>query len=150
MRPLAILAEYDSLRSTVGAGLHVLPDGQDLHIWHGAVLGRGQGCRYTGGVFRFVVGIPPSYPAGGPGTLRPVVVFLDRPFHPLVDAATGVLCTDVAPAAAVAASVAASAGAPHSLVATLEFVRALVQAGGGVAVPPGPSARAPNPEAARL
>lgn len=67
-------------------GLYVLPDVLDLYIWHGLLIVR-EG-RYAGGAFRFVICAHPLYPADG---ARPLIVFLDKPYHPLVDPLTGAL-----------------------------------------------------------
>jgi hypothetical protein len=165
MKPLVIVAEYDALRPALGAGLYVLPDSADLRVWHGAVMGRGQQSRYAGGVFRFVIGIPPCYPADG-AVSRPVVVFIDRPFHPLVDPATGALALEARfpswappswapPAPAEGDRVGdldpAPAGSPAecTLASLAAYVRSLVQAQELPPIP-APGARLPNAEAARL
>lgn len=87
---LQIIADYEDLRPHLAGGLLVLPDTVDLHLWHGAVIVHSG--RYADGIFRFVVCIHPSYPAVD---ARPLVVLLDRPYHPLVDPDTGLLQLDV-------------------------------------------------------
>lgn len=83
---LQLLSDYEEMRSLMVYGLYVLPDVLDLYIWHGLLIVR-EG-RYAGGAFRFIVCAHPLYPADG---ARPLIVFLDKPYHPLVDALTGAL-----------------------------------------------------------
>jgi ubiquitin-protein ligase len=83
---LQILADYEELRPMLCFGLYVIPDTIDLYIWHGLIVLRDG--RYKGGKFRFILLVHPLYPADG---ARPVVVFLDKPYHPLVDSTSGIL-----------------------------------------------------------
>jgi len=85
--PLArVRSPADDMRRHMVDGLFVVPDTVDLYVWHG-LLAMSQG-RYRGGLFRFIVCIHPTHPADN---ARPLVAFLDRPYHPLVDAETGAL-----------------------------------------------------------
>lgn len=83
---LQLVSDYEEMRSLMVYGLYVLPDVLDLYIWHGLLIVR-EG-RYAGGAFRFVICAHPLYPADG---ARPLIVFLDKPYHPLVDPLTGAL-----------------------------------------------------------
>lgn len=84
--PFQILADYEELRPFLSFGLSIIPDSIDLYLWHGVLFVR-EG-RYRGGVFRFIIAAHPLYPSDG---ARPLVVFLDKPFHPLVDTRSGTL-----------------------------------------------------------
>lgn len=79
-----IVRDYDELELT--AGLYVLPDAVDLHLWHVCIFVRSG--PYAGGIFRAVLVVHPRYPAIG---ACPLFTFIDQPLHPLVDPATGVL-----------------------------------------------------------
>jgi ubiquitin-protein ligase len=83
---LQLVSDYEEMRSLMTYGLYVIPDSVDLSLWHGLINVR-EG-RYHGGSFRFIICAHPLYPADG---ARPLVVFLDKPYHPLVDSVTGAL-----------------------------------------------------------
>ena len=79
-----IVRDYDEVE--LSSGLYVFPDTVDFFIWHVCIFVNAG--PYSGGVFRAVLTVHPHYPAAG---ARPLFVFIDKPLHPLVDAATGAL-----------------------------------------------------------
>lgn len=79
-----IVRDYDEI--DLPPGLYVLPDPIDFFLWHVCIFV--QSGPYSSGVFRAALIAHPHYPAAG---ARPLLVFIDRPYHPLVDPDTGVL-----------------------------------------------------------
>lgn len=79
-----IVRDYDEVE--LSSGLYVFPDTVDFFIWHICIFVNAG--PYSSGVFRAVLTVHPHYPAAG---ARPLFVFVDKPLHPLVDAATGAL-----------------------------------------------------------
>ena len=65
-------------------GVYVLPAADSLRRWYGVIFIR-KG-HYRGGIFKFVLIIPPTYPDDGPK-----VHFLSEVFHPLIHPETGLL-----------------------------------------------------------
>ncbi|XP_031825340.1 protein crossbronx homolog [Nomia melanderi] len=82
-----ILSEYKMLCSQDLKGIYVIPSAQNSLLWFGVQFVR-QGV-YQGGIFRFTVTLPQSFPDGG----CPKVTFQTPIFHPLIDPASGELCT---------------------------------------------------------
>jgi ubiquitin-protein ligase len=108
-----IVRDYEDIRTHMTAGLYVIPDTRDIRVWHGCMIVRSG--RYSGGIFRFIICFHPAYPANGTAFISsvhvendsypqcfhaisigtagafPLCVFLDKPFHPLVDSVSGCL-----------------------------------------------------------
>ncbi|XP_033227659.1 protein crossbronx homolog isoform X2 [Belonocnema kinseyi] len=82
-----ILSEYNILRSQDLKGIYVIPSAQNPFLWFGVQFIR-QGV-YQGGVFRFTITLPSSFPEGG----CPTVNFQTKIFHPLINPDTGELNT---------------------------------------------------------
>ncbi|CAF0892907.1 unnamed protein product [Adineta ricciae] len=78
-------AEYNLLRKQFIPGIIVIPSGKSNLIWNGVhFISQGP---YEGGVFRFSIVIPNTFPDGD----CPRVLFLSSMFHPQVDPKTGEL-----------------------------------------------------------
>ncbi|KAL3897893.1 MAG: hypothetical protein SGCHY_003110 [Lobulomycetales sp.] len=80
-----LLIEYKNLSnpSHCPAGLYVMPLPDNLYLWHGTLfIHRGY---YKGGVYKFIIEIPQSYPDSAPK-----VTFITDMFHPLIDPKTRV------------------------------------------------------------
>nr|CAD7577255.1 unnamed protein product [Timema californicum] len=79
----SLIAEYNILQKQEIPGVYVIPSAQSSLLWFGVLFVR-QGL-YQGGVFRFNIHIPETFPDGG----CPHVAFQSRVFHPLVNEDTG-------------------------------------------------------------
>lgn len=84
-----VLEEYKLLAPHIPQGMVVAPSMESILEWHGVVFIRDGW--FNGGVFKFVMQIPPEYPNSPPS-----IFFFNKLFHPLVDAETGRL--DISPA----------------------------------------------------
>ena len=73
-----LMLEYKQLKTSAPSGVYVVPSFSHLRLWAGFIIVH-QGW-YKGGVFKFRVKIPQSYPDGGP----PIVQFLSKVYHPFV------------------------------------------------------------------
>ena len=82
LRDIRIHTEYSQLAASRIGGLYVLPDPEDYLTFHGVVFPRQ--AMYAGGVFKFKITLPPSYP-----TAPPTVTFLTPVFSPFVDSEVG-------------------------------------------------------------
>lgn len=82
LQEFAVLLEYERLQDLAPAGVYVTPSFDSALLWHGTIFVR-QGL-YRGGIFKFVLQFPPSYPEAPPG-----LSFTTPVFHPLVDLSTG-------------------------------------------------------------
>ncbi|XP_046413825.1 AKT-interacting protein-like [Neodiprion fabricii] len=82
-----ILSEYNMMQKQDLKRIYVIPSANDSFLWFGVFFVR-QGI-YQGGVFRFTITLPPTFPDGG----CPKVVFQPNVFHPLLKADTGELDT---------------------------------------------------------
>jgi len=80
-----LMGEYQLLQNQNINGVYVMPSARTPLVWFGVIFVR-QGL-YQGGVFRFCIIIPHSYPNGE----CPQVIFDQPPYHPLVDEKSGVL-----------------------------------------------------------
>ncbi|XP_012256483.1 AKT-interacting protein [Athalia rosae] len=83
-----IFSEYSMMQKQDLKGIYVIPSAQNSFLWFGVIFIR-QGL-YQGGVFRFTITLPQTFPDGG----TPKVIFQSKIFHPLVDAFTGELDTN--------------------------------------------------------
>ncbi|PSN40170.1 hypothetical protein C0J52_16355 [Blattella germanica] len=79
----SIISEYNMLRKQELPGIYVIPSAQSALVWFGVLFVR-QGI-YQGGIFRFTVHMPESFPDGG----CPKVVFQNKVFHPMIDPSNG-------------------------------------------------------------
>jgi ubiquitin-protein ligase len=71
-----LVRDYDELE--LSSGLYVFPDICDPLVWHVCFfVHSGPYC----GIYRAVLSVHPTYPAAG---ARPVLTFIEKPFHPLV------------------------------------------------------------------
>ncbi|XP_014214890.1 protein crossbronx homolog [Copidosoma floridanum] len=80
-----ILAEYNEMRNRDLRGIYVIPSAQNSFVWFGVQFIR-EGV-YQGGVFRFTITLPPSFPDGK----CPMVNFQTNVFHPMINYETGEL-----------------------------------------------------------
>ncbi|KAK0519760.1 hypothetical protein OC834_007272 [Tilletia horrida] len=82
-----VLAEIDFqlslVRSQCPEGVYLEPDASNPATWHGVIFVRGGGL-FDGGIFRFDLVFPPSFPK-----LAPQVYFPPTLLHPLIDPASG-------------------------------------------------------------
>ncbi|XP_067946336.1 AKT-interacting protein-like isoform X2 [Watersipora subatra] len=79
-----LMAEYDLLHKQKSlSGVYVIPSALTPLIWNGCMFIR-QGL-YQGGVYRFQLFVPDTYPDAG----CPLLIFDPPIFHPLIDPATG-------------------------------------------------------------
>lgn len=78
LRDIRIHTEYSALAAARIGGLYILPDPDDILLLHGVVFPRQSS--YAGGVFKFTITLPQTYPSGTPS-----VTFLTRVFSPLVN-----------------------------------------------------------------
>ena len=74
-----LLTEYRELQQHAPNGIYVLPSSSSLLRWDGVIFVR-QG-DYRGGIFRFIIDIPESYPDA-----RPNLKFVSKVFHPQISA----------------------------------------------------------------
>jgi len=81
----SLMSEYQLLIKQNLNGIYVLPSARNPLVWFGIIFIR-QGL-YQGGIFKFCVIIPSSYPNGD----CPQVFFEQAPFHPLISMKTGQL-----------------------------------------------------------
>ena len=139
---LQILADYEEARALMAYGLWLAPDTVDLRMWHGLLAVR-EG-RYAGGVFRFLLAAHPRYPCEG---ARPLVVFLERPYHPLVCPVSGALQVE---ARFPAWRGPGGARAADRLPLVVELVREVLTSDLVLVPPAAAGSRAYNGEAARL
>ncbi|KAI8927909.1 ubiquitin-conjugating enzyme/RWD-like protein [Entophlyctis helioformis] len=80
LRRYQLLIEYKNLRSpqVCPSGVYVIPDPTNMDVWHATMfIHRGF---YKEAVFKFIIDIPPDYPASMPG-----IRFITNVFHPLID-----------------------------------------------------------------
>ncbi|CAF1020591.1 unnamed protein product [Adineta steineri] len=78
-------AEYNLLRKQFIPGIIVIPSGKSNLIWNGVhFVSQGP---YEGGVFRFSIIIPPTFPDGD----CPKVIFMSSIYHPQINVDTGEL-----------------------------------------------------------
>lgn len=66
------------------SGVYILPQFDDLRVWHGVVFVRDG--PYKDGIFKFELIIPTTYPSNAPE-----VNFLTKVYHPLIELTTGKL-----------------------------------------------------------
>lgn len=76
-REYHLLMEFKHLPEKIGNGIYAMPSFESLYIWHCAIFIR-QGV-YRGGIFRFSLTIPSTYPNAPPD-----VRFFTPIFHPLI------------------------------------------------------------------
>ena len=78
------MLEFRHLKLHAPAGVYILPSFDSLREWSGVLFVRSG--VYKGGLFRFSMQLPRSYPANG---ACPRVLFQSRVFHPHVHPQTG-------------------------------------------------------------
>ncbi|XP_046990278.1 protein crossbronx homolog [Schistocerca americana] len=78
-----IISEYNMLRKQDLPGVYVIPSARSSLLWFGVLFVR-QGM-YQGGVFRFTLHLPETFPDGG----FPRIVFQSKIFHPMISNETG-------------------------------------------------------------
>lgn len=82
LQQYSVLLEYERLQDLVPTGMYVLPAFDSIFTWHGTMFVQ-QGF-YRGGVFKFELELPDTYPEHPP-SLR----FLSPIYHPMVELGTG-------------------------------------------------------------
>ncbi|KAG8233222.1 hypothetical protein J437_LFUL013275 [Ladona fulva] len=78
-----IISEYQMFLKKNIPGMYTIPSAASPYLWFGVLFMR-QG-PYEGGIFRFQVIIPQTYPSSG----IPKIIFEKPIFHPMVDPMTG-------------------------------------------------------------
>ena len=79
-----LLIEYKYLQKFCPSGIYILPQFDEIKVWHGVIFIR-EGL-YKDGIFKFVITIPQNYPAKAPE-----ITFTSKVFHPYVDFSNGKL-----------------------------------------------------------
>ena len=73
-----LLIEFKHLQKFCPSGVYILPQFDNISIWHGVVFVRDG--YYKNGIFKFKIKIPNKYPND-----EPQVIFFSKVFHPLID-----------------------------------------------------------------
>ena len=84
LKDYQIMLEFRHLKSHAPTGIFLLPSFTDLRTWSGVIFIKSG--IYKGGIFRFALQLPKSYPADG---ACPEVVFTSRIHHPHISASSG-------------------------------------------------------------
>ena len=84
LKDYQIMLEFRHLKEHAPPGMYILPSFDNLRQWSGVIFIR-KGL-YKGGIFRFFLELPRSYPANG---ACPRVTFVTPLHHPHVDSKTG-------------------------------------------------------------
>ena len=79
-----LLIELKHLQKFCPSGIYIIPQSDNIKIWHGVIFPR-EGY-YKNGIFKFQIKIPNDYPNS-----PPTVVFVSRLYHPLINQKTGIL-----------------------------------------------------------
>ena len=79
-----LLIEFKHLQKFCPSGVYIVPQYDNIKIWHGVLFVR-EGY-YKDGIFKFEIHIPNEYPKQ-----PPKVIFVSKVFHPLIDSASGLL-----------------------------------------------------------
>ena len=79
-----LLIELKYLQKFCPNGVYIIPQSDNIQIWHGVVFVR-EGF-YKEGIFKFRIEIPISYPKNAPS-----VIFFSKVYHPLINGNTGKL-----------------------------------------------------------
>ena len=79
-----LLIELKHLQKFCPAGIYIIPQSDNIKIWHGVIFPR-EGI-YRDGIFKYKIHIPPDYPNS-----PPKVIFVSKVFHPLINPKTGLL-----------------------------------------------------------
>lgn len=79
-----LLIELKHLQKFCPRGIYIIPQSDNIKIWHGVIFPR-EGL-YKDGIFKFQIQIPPEYPNSAPK-----VVFVSKVYHPLIAYDTGIL-----------------------------------------------------------
>lgn len=79
-----LLIEFKHLQKFCPSGVYIVPQYDNIKIWHGVLFVR-EGY-YKDGIFKFEIHIPNEYP-----NQPPKVIFVSKVFHPLIDSASGLL-----------------------------------------------------------
>ena len=79
-----LLIELKHLQKFCPAGIYIIPQSDNIKIWHGIIFPR-EGIQRDG-IFKYKILIPKDYP-----NAPPQVIFVSKVFHPLIDPKTGVL-----------------------------------------------------------
>ena len=73
-----LLIELKHLQKFCPAGIYIIPQSDNIKIWHGIIFPR-EGI-YRDGIFKYQIHIPPDYPNS-----PPQVIFVSKVFHPLIN-----------------------------------------------------------------
>ena len=79
-----LLIELKHLQKFCPPGIYIIPQSDNIKIWHGIIFPR-EGI-YRDGIFKYQIHIPMEYP-----NAAPKVIFVSRVFHPLINQNTGEL-----------------------------------------------------------
>ena len=79
-----LLIELKHLQKFCPSGIYIIPQSDNIKIWHGVIFPR-EGL-YRDGIFKFQIQIPPEYPNS-----PPTVIFVSKVYHPLINKESGVL-----------------------------------------------------------
>ena len=79
-----LLIELKHLQKFCPAGIYIIPQSDNIKIWHGVIFPR-EGI-YRDGIFKYQIHIPTDYPNS-----PPKVIFVSRVFHPLINPKTSIL-----------------------------------------------------------
>ena len=79
-----LLIELKHLQKFCPAGIYIIPQSDNIKIWHGIIFPR-EGI-YRDGIFKYQIHIPTDYPNS-----PPKVIFVSRVFHPLINPKTSIL-----------------------------------------------------------
>ena len=79
-----LLIELKHLQKFCPSGIYIIPQSDNIKIWHGVIFPR-EGL-YKDGIFKFQIQIPPEYPNS-----PPTVIFVSKVYHPLINKESGVL-----------------------------------------------------------
>ena len=73
-----LLIEFKHLQKFCPSGVYILPQFNNISIWHGVVFVRDG--YYKNGIFKFKIKIPNKYP-----NVEPTVEFFSKMYHPLIN-----------------------------------------------------------------
>ncbi len=79
-----LLIELKHLQKFCPPGIYIIPQSDNIKIWHGIIFPR-EGI-YRDGIFKYQIHIPDDYPNSPPR-----VIFISKVFHPLINPKDGVL-----------------------------------------------------------
>ena len=79
-----LLIELKHLQKFCPAGIYIIPQSDNIKIWHGIIFPR-EGI-YRDGIFKYQIHIPTDYPNS-----PPKVIFVSKVYHPLINQKTGAI-----------------------------------------------------------